>query len=192
MDLEEGKRGPLGNAEARAMTTIKEFSDSERMRAAQSRLRGGKIVRPIDVPGPLGEFEKAILDIVTAERERARERLMSGKIVRPKDSRLSSPLGNAERDAVATVDKIRKEEEERLRNIRKSLEENRPMEKSRNTPLGILESVSVGLLRGPDLVMKVIDRVSELLSSEKLDESDQKLLSPGRSNDKGQEQEEKG
>lgn len=169
MDLDEEKRGPLGDAEALAVTTLRELSESEKMRAAQSRLRGGIVVRPIDVPGPLGEFEKAILDIVTAERERAKERQLFGKLVRPKDSRISGPFGEAERDAVATVEKIRQEEEERLRNIKKTLEENRPMEKSRNSPLGFLESISIGILRGPDLVMKVVNRVNELLSSENLD-----------------------
>ena len=35
--------------------------------------------------------------------------------------------------------------------------------------LGFLESISIGILRGPDLVMKVVNRVNELLSSENLD-----------------------
>ena len=178
MDVEENKRGPLGKAEALAVSKIKDISESEKLRAAQSKLRGGEIVRPIDVPGPLGELEKVFLDIMGAERSRAKEREISGKIIRPKDSKISGPFGNAEREAVAVVDKVRKEEEERFRNIRLVMEENRPMQKSEFSLLGILEKILVGLLRGPQLFLKVIQRVLELLKSEKLEEEDEQLVSP--------------
>eukprot|EP00816_Leptocylindrus_hargravesii_P005125 CAMPEP_0196809912 /NCGR_PEP_ID=MMETSP1362-20130617/9793_1 /TAXON_ID=163516 /ORGANISM="Leptocylindrus danicus, Strain CCMP1856" /LENGTH=360 /DNA_ID=CAMNT_0042184753 /DNA_START=80 /DNA_END=1158 /DNA_ORIENTATION=- len=169
MDMEESKRGPLGQAEAKAVSKIKEIADSEKLRAEQSKIRGGAVVRPIDIPGPLGEFEKKILDIVTAEKQRAKDReTNAGKMVRPKDSRITGPFGQAEMKAVSSLDRVRKEEEERLRNIRKAMEENRPMEKSRDSPLGLLESIFVGILRAPQMIQKVWDRVQELMQSEML------------------------
>lgn len=169
MDMEESKRGPLGQAEAKAVSKIKEIADSEKLRAEQSKIRGGEVVRPIDVPGPLGEIEKKIMDIVTAEKQRAKDRESNaGRMVRPKDSRLAGPFGQAELKAVSSLDRVRKEEEERLRNIRKAMEENRPMEKSRDSPLGLLESIFVGMLRAPQMIQRVFDRVQELMQSEML------------------------
>ena len=66
-DLNEEKRGPLGDAEARFVAALNEIRDSERMRLEQSRRRGGEIVRPIDVPGPLGEMERWYLELLTSE-----------------------------------------------------------------------------------------------------------------------------
>merc|ERR1719253_2532915 len=51
-DLEASKRGPLGEAELRASEALREILNSEKLRVEQSRKRE-KIVRPIDVPGPL-------------------------------------------------------------------------------------------------------------------------------------------
>ncbi len=176
MDLEADKRGPLGNAEEKFVKKLNEISESEKLRAAQSKQRGGEVVRPIDVPGPLGEFEKAILDIVEAERQRAKYRQESGQLVRPKDSKLVGPLGEAEREAVDAINKIRDEEYERLRALRQSLEENRPMTASRGSPLAFLESIFVGVFRAPELLMKVYDRVNELMASETLSKKDSKTL----------------
>ena len=67
-DLDEAHRGPLGEAEMKAVAAIREILDSERLRVEQSMARD-KIVRPIDIPGPLGEFEMAVLDVVEAEQQ---------------------------------------------------------------------------------------------------------------------------
>jgi hypothetical protein len=42
------------------------------------------------------------------------------------------------------------------------------MEADRTSPLGVLESVIVGVLSAPKLIVSVIGRVQELLSSEEL------------------------
>ena len=53
-------RSPLGDAEARAVLALERVVESEKFRMDQSRRRGGEAVRPIDVPGPLGEFERYV------------------------------------------------------------------------------------------------------------------------------------
>jgi len=195
-DLSEERRGPLGDAEAKAVTVLTELYDSESLRAQQQRLRGGEIVRPIDVPGPLGELEKFYIEVADAERQRSEEGLRvvgstakDGKnneknsgwfgktnpaslVLRPKDATIRGPLGNAEFKAYKVFESLRGEEEERLINFRRALEENRPMEKDQLSLLGILETVVVGLARGPVLVTQVIGRVYELLDSEPLDNDD--------------------
>lgn len=195
-DLSEGKRGPLGDAEAKAVTVLTELYDSESLRAQQQRLRGGEIVRPIDVPGPLGELEKLYMEVADAERQRSEEGLRvvgstskdgenneknggwfgktnpTSLVLRPKDATIRGPLGNAEFRAYKVFESLRGEEEERLINFRRALEENRPMEKDQLSLLGMLETVVVGLARGPVLVTQVIGRVYELLDSEPLDKDD--------------------
>lgn len=186
-DVDESKRGPLGEAEARAVSVLKEISSAERMRMEQSKLRGGEVVRPIDVPGPLGEVEKTVMEMMTAEKQRARDREMNeGKVVRPMDATMSGPLGDAERQATEALDRLKEEEKERLNNIKRVLEERRPMEADRASALGMTEAFTVGLLRGPRLLGKVAERVKELLQSEKLSEEDQKMLIPSP-NDVGAE-----
>jgi len=173
MDLEDAKRGPLGEAEAKLVKAFEEIEKAERQRMEQSRRRGGEIVRPIDVPGPLGEIEKAVLTIVFAERKRAMEgQRNNGKLVRPMDSSVTSPLGDAERKVAETIERVREEELNRLRSVQRYLEENRPMEKDRDSPLGLTEALIVGLARGPQLLMSVIGRVKELLESRALTEED--------------------
>ena len=175
-DLNEEKRGPLGDAEARLVAALNEIRDSERMRLEQSRRRGGEIVRPIDVPGPLGEMERWYLELLTSERERGKEARSSGegKIVRPKDARFQGPLSVFERRFVEGIGYIKDEEKERLKNIQKSMQENRPMEKDRKSALGITEAFIVGALRGPQLLFRVIDRVRELLQSKTLEDTNLK------------------
>ena len=169
-DLEEGRRGPLGEAEAKAVAALKEIEASERIRMAQSRSRGGELVRPIDVPGPLGEVEMKVLDLIEAEKQRVKDRDQNdGKLVRPMDASLSSPLGEAERQASEVFKRLKEEEKERLYNIKRMLEEKRPMERDRLSLLGVTEALTVGLFRAPKLFMKVVDRVKELANSEKLD-----------------------
>jgi len=170
MQLEESKRGPLGEAEARAVTALQELTEAEILRAKQQQARGGGIVRPIDIPGPLGEFERTAVDIFTAEQQRMRDKSDRGlQIVRPKDASIEGPLGKAEREAVAAIDRLVGEEEERARSIRRLMEKKRPMDNDRDSPLGLVEALTVGLLRGPKLLVTVYDRVRELILSEELE-----------------------
>jgi len=168
MMLEESKRGPLGLAEAKAYKMLQDIATSEQDRMKQSN-RMGEVVRPIDIPGPLGEIEKALVDLVSAEKQRFKDRNNNqGKLVRPKDASITSALGQAEQNAVLAIDTLREEEIERLKSIQRYLSEKRPMEKDRESPLGLIEALFVGLFRGPQLLSSVIDRVKELLASEKL------------------------
>ena len=170
-------RGPLGEAEARAVLALEKVIESEKYRMDQSRRRGGEVVRPIDVPGPLGEFERSVGDIIRAERQRVKDREANdGKLVRPKDASISSSLGEVERKASEDWELLRKEENERLLSLQKFLNERRPMETDKDSPLGVTEAFTVGLLRGPRLLAKVVDRVRELLNSETLDAPDQEIL----------------
>ncbi len=176
-DVELEKRGPLGNFEARVVCALDEIRRSEELRMEQSRQRGGEIVRPIDVPGPLGEAERWYLELITAERQRGKDREKNeGKIVRPKDASLEGPLGLAERRFSDAMNILRDEETERLKNIKRVLEENRPMEKNRNSFAGFTEAFIVGIFRAPQLLFRVIDRVNELMKSEKLNEEDQNIV----------------
>lgn len=176
-DLDESSRGPLGRLEWDAARTLDEFWVSENLRAQQSRARGGAMVRPIDVPGPLGEMELRVADIVQAERLRVREsRRNSGRMVSPKDAALRGPLGAAEASAYATMQSLSAEEMERLRNIRRTMAENRPMEINRDSLLGIVEALVVGILRAPRILQGVAERVFERRRRSDLDEADQKIV----------------
>ena len=176
-DLDESKRGPLGDAEAKLSDALIAICESEAMRRSQMSLRGGEAVRPIDVPGPIGEFEKAVAEIVRAEQERVRETQDAElKIVRPKDAKLRGPLGEAEIQAIEKFQRLADEERERLRNIQKVLEDNRPMETDRWSVLGFLEALIVGILRGPTLLISVIERVKELMQSSSLSPNDMDKL----------------
>ena len=176
-DVEQGKRGPLGDAEAKAVSTLSEIASAEKMRAQLSKQRGGEMVRPIDVPGPLGEVERKVLEAISAERQRAKEReLNDGKCVRPKDATIPGPLGEAERKAIDDLNLLKLEEEERLKNVRRVLREKRPMEADSDSPLGVTERFAVGLLKGPRLLGKVAERVVELMSSSKLEGKDLNML----------------
>lgn len=174
MELEKSKRGPLGEAEERAVQALESLNQSEQLRLQQSRARGGDVVRPIDVPGPLGEMERTALEVVKAEQQRLKEKEDLGKFVRPKDASVEGPLGKAEREAVQALEKVKLEEEKRLKSIQRMLEENRPMENDRDSPAGVTEALVVGILRAPQLLLSVIDRVKELLQSENLMEDDNK------------------
>jgi len=152
---------------------------SEKARMDQSRKRGGETVRPIDVPGPLGEFERYVGDIIRSERQRVKDReLNEGKLVRPKDASITSGLGEVERKAVEDWETLQNEEKQRLLSLRRFLSERRPMEADRESPLGVTEAFTVALLKGPKLVAKVADRVTELLKSEELETKDLNLTLP--------------
>ena len=176
-DLEEQKRGPLGDLEAKVVNALDEIRNAERLRMEQSRRRGGEIVRPIDVPGPLGELERWYLELITAEKQRAKDREMNnGGLVRPKDATIQGPMGTAELEFSQAINVIKEEETERLKNVKRLLEEKRPMEADRDSPLGILEAIIVGIFRAPQLLFRVIDRVRELLDSETLSVDDKTSL----------------
>ena len=177
-DLDERFRGPLGQLELEAVRVWDELKDSERLRAQQSRLRGGEIVRPIDVPGPLGELELKVAELFQAEQRRARERERNaGKLVRPKDAAWKGPLGQAELTAYETIQSLSQEEMERLRNIRLALQERRPMEVDRDSLLGAAEALFVGILRAPQMLVSVVKRVGELLQSQELlDDGDKEMM----------------
>jgi hypothetical protein len=168
-DLEEEKRGPLGNLEAKVVNALDEIKRAERKRMELSRNRGGEVVRPIDVPGPLGEMELWYLELITAEKQRAKDRERNnGDLVRPKDGSIQGPMGTAEQKFSDAINYIREEETERLTNVKRFLQEKRPMEVDRNSALGWTEAFLVGVFRAPQLLFRVFDRVKELLESETL------------------------
>lgn len=173
MDLEETKRGPLGEAEAKLVRALEDITKAEQQRMELSRQRGGEIVRPIDIPGPLGEIEKAVVSIVAAERRRSKEGQRRNNLVRPMDSSIPrNPLGDAERSLSESLERVRDEERKRLQGLQQYLENNRPMEKDPESTLGFTEAFVVAIYRGPKLILKVIERVRELLSSSPLSEED--------------------
>ena len=123
-------RSLLGDAEARAVLALERVVESEKFRMDQSRRRGGEAVRPIDVPGPLGEFERYVGDIIRAERQRVKDREANeGKLVRPKDASIQSGLGEVERKAAEERERqrieaerqaqLRREDEERKDKLRR-------------------------------------------------------------------------
>jgi len=176
-DLDESTRGPLGQLELAVVSALQDIQKAEVMRMEQSRLRGGEVVRPIDVPGPLGEFELAVAELIRTERMRA------GTGQRPMNATVKGMLGELESQAVQAVRQLTEEERERLRNIQRKMEESRPMEIDKDSLLGILETILVGLIRAPLLLIGVFQRVSELMSSESLDEKDKALLDKQRKDD---------
>lgn len=131
----------------------------------------------VDIPGPLGEMEMWYLELITAEKQRAKDRNKNaGQLVRPKDASIQGPMGTAERQFSDAINFIKEEETERLKSLQRVLEENRPMERDRDSPLGLIEALLVGLFRAPQMLFRVFDRVKELLESEALGDEDQKLL----------------
>jgi len=175
-DLEEEKRGPLGEAEYRVVRAFEEIKKSEMLRMNQSRERGGEVVRPIDVPGPLGELERWYVELFSAEVQRGEDLENEGKFVRPKDASLTGPMGDAEKQVSDAIEVIKTEETERLRSIQKVLIKNRPMENDRESALGLIEAIIVGILKGPQLIFRVFDRVNELLQSSNLTNEDDDVL----------------
>jgi hypothetical protein len=182
-DLDESLRGPLGRLEQDAVRMLEDIRESENLRSQlqlQSRSQGDKIVRPIDVPGPLGEFELKVSELFYAEQKRTAEKQKrEGKVVRPMDAQWRGPLGEAELNVYETIKELHAEEMERLRNIQRVLQEQRPMEAQSDSMLGILESILVGLLRGPQLLVSVVERVRELMDSELLPDRDRQVLDVG-------------
>jgi len=176
-DLEASKRGPLGEAELRASEAIREILTSERIRMEQSRIRDG-IVRPIDIPGPLGELEMAVLEVVNAEEQRKMESEENPDsiLIRPMNAKKKGPLGELEEQAIEAVKRLTEEEKMRLRNIQKFLDENRPMQQVNPSALGMVERLVVGIVRAPIFLFQIFSRVRDLLESEQLDDIDAKIL----------------
>lgn len=181
-DLEASKRGPLGEAELRASEAIREILNSERTRMEQSKMRDG-IVRPIDIPGPLGELEMAVLDVVKAEEDRKLQTAENAGavLVRPMEARNKGPLGELEEQATEAVKRLTDEERQRVRNIQRYLDENRPMQQAQPSALGMLETIVVGIVRAPILLFQILSRVKDLLESETIDELDAKILEQKKS-----------
>lgn len=178
-DVDINQRGPLGDLEDAIVSSWNNIKQSEVLRGQmQSRLPDGSVIRPIDVPGPLGELERRWIEVATAERQRKKE-----DIRRPKDATYQGPLGEAEKRAIAALEIIKQEERDRLQSIQKALNENRPMEKDQSSILGFLETFFVGLFRAPQMVLKVVERVQELLKSSTLETSDENILKKSREKD---------
>ena len=175
-DMDENLRGPLGQLEWSVASALQKIQEAEMLRMEQSKRRGGEVVRPIDVPGPLGDFELAVADLINAEKLRAKERQEKDVVVRPMNASVPGRMGEIETLAVEAVRQLTEEERERLRNIQRKLQENRPMTSNKDSPLGILESIIVGIFRAPALLVGVFNRVTELLNSEDLDEQDKAVL----------------
>ena len=137
------------------------------------------------------------ISIITEERERLKERMKDpSKLVRPKDNKFKGPLGLAEQRVSDLLNVLKIEETERLRSIQRVLRDNRPMDTNRESPLGLTEAFLVGLLKGPLLMFRVMDRVKELMQSNKLDPEDAAIirtatLEDGRENKSSKENEEK-
>lgn len=175
-DLDESSRGPLGQLELSVVSALRTIQESEMLRMEQSRRRGGEVVRPIDIPGPLGEFELAVAEMIQTERLRAKDGERVEGIIRPMDATVKGRLGECEDQAVEAIRRLTNEERERLRSIQQRLQDNRPMESDKLSLLGILESTVVGILRAPALLIGVFERVKDLLQSENLDEEDKAVL----------------
>ena len=182
--LPEGKRGPLGEAENAAKTLLNDIKEAETIRAQLGKAGDERrVVRPLDVGGPLGEVrvypaklrrkelvvsnssqaERIVSDIQIAEKKRAQEKSTSGTFVRPMDASVKGPLGEAEEGLVTLVESLKHEERKRYEN----LVENRPMNTDRKSVTGALESVSVGIIRAPVMLVKIATRVRELLRNER-------------------------
>jgi hypothetical protein len=175
------KMGPLGRMESYLKTTISEIRSAEVIRAKLNvgGSAGRRIVRPLDVGGPLGEVERFVSDIQIYEKKRAAEGTQGGDkgdatssgkegggkgrgVVRPMDASVKGPLGEVEEKAVGIVNGIVEEERRRMQN----LIENRPMNRDEKGILGVSEKVGVGIFRAPWLGWKTLERVKELLGRE--------------------------
>lgn len=158
-------RGPLGELEYSITSFISQCMESELLRyQLQNRLRNQTknpfvYIRPIDVPGPLGEFEQNIGSVFVAERKRIAQDLY----LRPKDAMIQGPLGQVEETISTTLSQLQQEEMARLYNLQKRLLTLRPMENDRNSLLGQIEYIIVQMIRGPMLLYHVVLRIKELL-----------------------------
>jgi len=127
----------------------------------------------------------AVLEVVRAEEKRKIEikENNSAYLVRPMNAKTKGPLGELEAQATEAVKRLTDEEKQRVRNIQRYLDENRPMQQSERSALGVLETVVVGIVRAPILFYQIFNRVKDLLQSEAIDGRDAEILrqeQPGR------------
>ena len=85
MDLDQAVQGPLGRLEGTVSNFLQDLRESELLRLRQSQVRGGAWVRPIDVPGPMGELELWIGQVLRAEELRAVEQQEQRQQAQEKD-----------------------------------------------------------------------------------------------------------
>ena len=85
-------------------------------------------------------------------------------------------MGAAERQFTDAMDVIKNEERERLKNVKRFMEEKRLMEADRNSALGFIEALIVGLFRAPQMIFRVVDRVKELMEREEIEGDDKEML----------------
>jgi hypothetical protein len=162
-------------------TILEEVRASELIRAQQAKIRNdGTIVRPIDIPGPLGEIELHVSDIIQEEFRRVREKRRIQKrstndddddsgsssttttdpspfvVLRPKDATNPGPLGVAEATAYAAIQSVSQEEMERLKAIQRTLDEYRPMNHRPVDPLSSSSSLSK---RTPSSVLYTLETI---------------------------------
>jgi len=128
----------------------------------------------------------AVLEIVKAEEQRKVESMNNpdAKLVRPMLAKTKGPLGELEQQATEAVKKLTDEEKQRLRNIQKFLDENRPMQQNEKSVVGVVETIVVGIVRAPILFFQIFARVKNLLESEPLDDADAEILRQNQSQEK--------
>jgi len=156
--------GALGNAERMIKGVFSDIASAETTRANLGRAgEENSLVRPMDVPGALGDAKKFFADIQRAEWKRSAEKMEKQvDVVRPMDASVKGPLGAAEEKVVGALNDIKRKEEARLSYLVNSM----PMESDSMSVAGIVEAVGVGVLRAPYAVGLTIRRVFELLKSE--------------------------
>jgi len=185
-ELPDETIGPLGKAERALKQAISSIKDAEILRLQLSKSGDNpRLVRPLDVGGPMGEAERFMSDIQMAEKKRVALKEKVGTVVRPMDAAVKGPLGETEEKVVDLAQRIAIEEKKRLDN----LVENRPMNTDRDSIPGRAETVSVGILRAPMMFYKVFERVGQLLRSGDSASSDTMVIPPGDDDDGGEEEE---
>jgi len=155
--------GPLGTLEQGIIDLFSDVVVAERKRAELSSARK-ETIRPIDVAEKnlLSDIESSVASVVREERRRVGVGEEGGRVVRPMESSTLGPLGNIERDAVEILERVRREETERL----EKLIEERPMNRNRKSIAGFSEAFLSGLLRFPILIGSVVARVKSLVEEE--------------------------
>lgn len=176
-----GARGPLGELEeqlerlffkgdwsvvlnffGRIQDEIAMIIASEKVRADRIRRAGftQQKVRPKDAPpSALGRLEGFVDALFKEEFNRP-----AGQ--RPIDARVKGPLAKAEQAAFDLLETVNDYERRRLDVLLQAGILRRPMEQDQTTPLGILESLVVGVVRAPLLVSALVASVQDALAQE--------------------------
>lgn len=193
-DAPEDVRGPLAKAEGDAVRALKDWHSivslwlvrvietfDEEVRAvvesetirAKAVAETGVSVRPLDAPpSALGNLEAFLVALVTEEKARA-----STGTLRPVENSAGArgPLAAAEKRAADLLDTLLAYESKRLEALRES--GLRPMETAPQSPLGIVEGATVGVVRAPILLSALVSRVRQLL----IEEEEQQQTNPSSS-----------